>query len=580
VPDSGPDARSDIVLKLPLGPSNPPRLVVRTLVATSAAIALVLVTVFVVLSMDASRRIEAAAVDTLDASERIFGELERRRQEESLIKLNALAEHPGLVAAVAAYRPDDEPSRTALRRELDRLASQLAADALVAADPDGVVIASAGARRAAWLPDAQLQTAAAADELPRLDAVIRRPSALFLASSVDVSHANPALGNLYLAEAVDDGYATELATLLRVPVTVMADTELVASTLPGSVRSAMLRQRVTLPKQGMVHLADEPFAIRRLSSAGPLTVYAVESVGAHRATRNALQILGVVAIGAMLLGGLASFWLARALSNPIDQLSKQMRQMAEARDFSTKIPRTGTSRELDAFTDTFNHMVTSLQAAEAQTELAYVGAIKALAAALDARDTYTAGHSERVSALSVMIGRQLNLDHPQLEVLRLGALLHDIGKIGVADRVLQKNGPLTQEEFEIIKTHPTLGAHILRQIAFLTPHIPIVELHHERPDGRGYPHGLLGHATPLLARIVHVADAFDAMTTARAYRPAQTATHAIAELWRYAGSQFDAEVVEAFVAAWSAVPVVEERPDVAAVLERANVLPFDRQVAG
>src|SRR5690606_39824792 len=103
-----------MALKLPFGPSNPPRLVVRTLVATSAAIALVLVTVFVVLSMDASRRIEAAAVDTLDASERIFAELERRRQEESLIKLNALAEHPGLIAAVSSYRPGDEPSRTVL----------------------------------------------------------------------------------------------------------------------------------------------------------------------------------------------------------------------------------------------------------------------------------------------------------------------------------------------------------------------------------------------------------------------------------------------------------------------------------
>src|SRR5690606_40292655 len=119
-------------------------------------------------------------------------------------------------------------------------------------------------------------------------------------------------------------------------------------------------------------------------------------------------------------------------------------------------------------------------------------------------------------------------------------------------RVRQKTGPSTQEAFELITSPPTLGAHIVRLLSFLPPHIPIVELHHERPDGRGYPHGLIGPATPLLARIVHVADAFDAMTTARAYRPAQTPTHAISELWRYAGSQFDAEVVEAFVAAWSA----------------------------
>jgi putative nucleotidyltransferase with HDIG domain len=149
----------------------------------------------------------------------------------------------------------------------------------------------------------------------------------------------------------------------------------------------------------------------------------------------------------------------------------------------------------------------------------------------------------------------MRLDNEQLEVLRLGALLHDIGKIGIRDNVLTKAGPLTAEEFAIIKTHPTLGAHILRQVPFLTRHLPIVELHHERPDGRGYPHGLLGQASPLLARIVHVADAFDAMTSARAYRPAQTPVTAIAELWRYAGSQFDAEIVEAFVASWSAVTV-------------------------
>ena len=265
-----------------------------------------------------------------------------------------------------------------------------------------------------------------------------------------------------------------------------------------------------------------------MNEGGPITVYAMESIArsTHRATRNAVQSLGYVAIGAMALGALASLWLARALANPIDQLSQQLRQIASSHDFSRKVEKTGSSRELDTFTDTFNQMVATLQAAEAQTELAYVGAIKALAAALDARDTYTAGHSERVSSLSVLIGRQLHLDQSQLDILRLGALLHDIGKIGVADRVLQKNGPLSHDEFEIIKAHPALGAHILRQVPFLSAHIPIVELHHERPDGRGYPHGLLGYATPLLARIVHVADAFDAMTTARAYRPAQTPSHA------------------------------------------------------
>jgi putative nucleotidyltransferase with HDIG domain len=191
----------------------------------------------------------------------------------------------------------------------------------------------------------------------------------------------------------------------------------------------------------------------------------------------------------------------------------------------------------------------SVAAAEAQTEAAYTGAIRALAAALDARDPYTAGHSERVSVLSVAIGRGLNLPDEELEVLRLGALLHDIGKIGVPDDVLRKRGQLTGSEYDTIKMHPVLGARILRSVPFLAPHIPIVELHHERPDGRGYPHGLHDQDIPLAARIVHVADAYDAMTSARAYRAAMPARDALRELWRCAGTQFHADIVGALAAA-------------------------------
>jgi putative nucleotidyltransferase with HDIG domain len=144
-----------------------------------------------------------------------------------------------------------------------------------------------------------------------------------------------------------------------------------------------------------------------------------------------------------------------------------------------------------------------------------------------------------------------------LDVLRLGALLHDIGKIGVSDAVLRKPGPLTAEEFEQIKRHPGLGARILRQVPFLSPHLSIVELHHERPDGRGYPFGLRADDIPLAARIVHVADAFDAITSARAYRPARTHGEALAELRRGSGTQFDPVSVDALVAALPSATVTE-----------------------
>jgi HD-GYP domain-containing protein (c-di-GMP phosphodiesterase class II) len=153
-----------------------------------------------------------------------------------------------------------------------------------------------------------------------------------------------------------------------------------------------------------------------------------------------------------------------------------------------------------------------------------------------------------VADLSVSIGRQMQLSDPELESLRLGALLHDVGKIGVSDAILRKPSRLAPEEFEQIKLHPTLGARILKPLRFLDAQLAVVELHHERPDGRGYPHGLKGDEIPLFARIVHVADAFDAMTSARAYRGALPVAAAVAELWRLIGADFDANVVRAMAA--------------------------------
>jgi HD-GYP domain-containing protein (c-di-GMP phosphodiesterase class II) len=291
--------------------------------------------------------------------------------------------------------------------------------------------------------------------------------------------------------------------------------------------------------------------VRRLFRTDAAEFFAFSSIeqAAAAATRDALTTLAWLAAGAIGLAGLASFWLARTLTRPIDRLTGAIVAMRRDPTRRTAVEATGSSRELDALAATFNDLIGSLAAAQEETRAAYVGAIRALAAALDARDPYTAGHSERVSAISVAIGRVMSLPEEQLEVLRLGALLHDIGKIGITDAVLRKPGRLTTAEYETIKGHPALGARILGLVPFLGPHLPIVELHHECPDGSGYPHGLRGDQIPMLPRIVHVADAFDAMTSARAYRAARAPRAAVAELWRWSGSQFDAEVVTALVRA-------------------------------
>jgi putative nucleotidyltransferase with HDIG domain len=169
-------------------------------------------------------------------------------------------------------------------------------------------------------------------------------------------------------------------------------------------------------------------------------------------------------------------------------------------------------------------------------------------AAIQAKDGYTRGHAERVSDLSVLVAERMGLSYDERQLIRYGAILHDVGKIGVSIGVLCKAGPLTDDEFGEMKQHPEIGAEMLSDIDFLKPALAIVEHHHERLDGRGYPAGLEGDDIPLLTRIVTAVDAFDAMTSTRPYRRALPVSVAIEELTANAGSQFCPRVVEHLVA--------------------------------
>ena len=378
------------------------------------------------------------------------------------------------------------------------------------------------------------------------------PEGVFRVAAGPVMLQGTEIGTLRLANALDDRYANELSKLSLACTLIVSDDRIVAATLPPealvAVTPAVIRAMGGLE---VVSLGSSEYAVKRLLRHGAGQVFVLDSIdgSARPVVRGALRTMGVIALGAFALAALASLWLARTIARPIDKLSASLATMTRGREFDHPLTAGGDSLEVDTLTTAFNTMMHSVKAAEAETLSAYLGTIRALALALDARDPYTAGHSERVSAVSLAIGRCLSLDEAQLEVLRLGALLHDIGKIGISDQVLMKPGPLTDEEYEIIKQHPGVGARILRSVPFLEPHIPIVELHHERPDGKGYPHGLHGAEIPLVASIVHVADAFDAMTSARAYRPARATSEGLRELWRCAGAQFDAEVVQALARA-------------------------------
>jgi len=191
-------------------------------------------------------------------------------------------------------------------------------------------------------------------------------------------------------------------------------------------------------------------------------------------------------------------------------------------------------------------------------ETGFLSTVQALAQAVDAKDSYTAGHSSRVTQYSVVIAEELGLDSEIVRRVRLSGLLHDVGKIGIQDSVLGKPGKLTDEEFAMMKSHPVVGGHILKPVAQLADVIDGVISHHERFDGRGYPRGLKGEEIPLQGRIIGVADAFDAMTSDRVYRPRLSDEVALAELKKNSGTQFDSRMVDAFLAAFDRGLIVTE----------------------
>ncbi|HLZ91581.1 MAG TPA: HD domain-containing phosphohydrolase [Candidatus Acidoferrum sp.] len=275
--------------------------------------------------------------------------------------------------------------------------------------------------------------------------------------------------------------------------------------------------------------------------------------GVTELNRQALAFVSIVVLAAVLLG----YFFAVGISGPIRGLAASTRAISRG-EFHQRSPVRGAS-EISELAENFNKMADDIEeyierlkeSAEENREL-FVGSIRMLAAAIDEKDPYTRGHSGRVAKYSTLIGRELGLTPEDLDTLRISALLHDVGKIGVEDRVLKKPGALTPEEFDLMKQHTVKGANIMRPVSQLKNMLPGIELHHEHMDGRGYPYGLQGPQIPMMARIIGVADTLDAMTTNRPYQSAMDLDYALSKIKALAGSKFDAVVVTALDAAVNA----------------------------
>ncbi len=252
------------------------------------------------------------------------------------------------------------------------------------------------------------------------------------------------------------------------------------------------------------------------------------------------------------LGGLiVSIGLSRAVSYfrtaAWSDLILAVQESERSGILAPSFPESSQLAEVNRLSAALNGAARSILASQVDLDRAYLQFVETMAQALDARDPYTAGHSLRVAEYSYKLALAMGIPNEEAETIRIAAQLHDIGKIGIPDAVLQKPGPLSAEEYGLIKLHPQIGRRILEKVGRFDRLLAVVELHHENYDGTGYPYGLVGADVPLAARIVRVADAFDAMTSTRSYRSSLALRSAVHEIERNAGRMFDPLAVKAFL---------------------------------
>ena len=297
------------------------------------------------------------------------------------------------------------------------------------------------------------------------------------------------------------------------------------------------------------------YATAELDKNSRLGVIAVQDEAAALASVSDMHYQTIwISLVAGLLTLFIGFFFAKKLSQPVQELAAGAHRIASG-DFSQRIEiRSRTElgdlgSSFNLMTDQIERFIQDLQRSATENRELFLGTVKALAAAIDGKDPYTRGHSERVSRVSMAIAQRLGLSDEECEKIRVSALLHDVGKIGIDDKVLKKPAALTNEEYEVMKQHPQKGYKILSQIPGIQEFLPGMYMHHEMINGEGYPQGLKGDEIPLMALIVSVADTFDAMTTDRPYQRAMKFEEAVERIQSFVDTRYDARVVAAFTAA-------------------------------
>ena len=366
----------------------------------------------------------------------------------------------------------------------------------------------------------------------------------FRVASVPVDQGDENLGALSVGEYFDFSEFTIPAVLIRNGRVIDSNISYIPSgEIETALRGCGSQSECDVRMQGThwislpMHSFGGGYFLRSLENADKTTA-PIESK---------LRVLFLsVAFVSVLVTLLCSIASSRSIVKPIAAVVSHLRNAERTGMFPEFEDRPSSILEIRELAESYNRAAVSVREAHENLETAYLEFIGSLANALDARDRYTSGHSWRVSQLSCATAAAMQLGPAHVERIRVGALLHDIGKIGIADSVLQKQGRLSDEEFALVKEHPVIGRRILEGVQGLAPFLDAVELHHENWDGTGYPKGLSGEEISVDARIIHVSDAYDAMTTDRSYRSGMSHERAICILAENAGTQFDPGIVQIF----------------------------------
>ncbi|HEV3097206.1 MAG TPA: HD domain-containing phosphohydrolase [Candidatus Dormibacteraeota bacterium] len=466
--------------------------------------------------------------------------------------LRALAATPGLSIAVEAGNPE--------------LSALLAPDAKSALDAHIVIrILDANGKRLASIPDRS--AAAAYERLPAIRQVLRGwndgrgdkfvalvressgPFVQWAAPIRDTSH--HVIGAALLGVSVDT-IATAIRPSQSAAVFFYDPTGAPIETLNGGLSSLSDDVRRSVSADHLVRLSATAnghayaVALSEWTMRGERIGYLGIGLPADGVVANVLQlrvVLLLAFVGTALLVLLVGGLLARRIARPLEDLVSSMSMVAAA-DLGRR-GSAGHADEIGYLASSFSQMTASLNEKTKAVEAISFASVEALARAIDARDSYTYGHSARVARLSVEIAGEMGLPAEQVLALGRASLLHDIGKIGVEDRVLRKPGPLNEWERAAMRQHPVIGYEMLKDLHFLQPSLTGVRHHHEHWNGTGYPDGLKGEDIPLPVRILTVADALDALTSDRPYRSAKSFSAAMRAIDTGVGTQFDPAVVHA-----------------------------------